>query len=345
MKIGVLTVPFYDRPLEQALELLATSGVEAVELGTGSYPGNEHCDPGLLLAERSARERLLRLVDSHGMFIGSLSQHGNPLHPDRATAEAAHETWRQTVALAEALGVPVVNAFSGCPGDSRESRLPNWVTCAWPPDYLEILEWQWRECLIPYWRAEEAFARTHGVRVAIEMHPGFAVYTPETMLRLREHTGPNLGCNFDPSHLFWQGIDPVEAIRALAHDGGIFHVHAKDTRLEPATIRRKGVLDTTPLDEVGDRSWSFCTLGLGHDEQEWRTILETLQEVGYDYVVSIEHEDPLLETEQAIEQAIQLLRRLLPGDRPGSSLGADPPLAATLAEADAEAPHLQKEKR
>ena len=312
MRIGVLTAPFHTRPLEEVLGELDDLGVEAVELGTGNYPGSAHCNPDRLLADRSEQRRLLSLVESHGMLISALSQHGNPLHPQRRIAEAAHETWRKTVELAKSLGVPVVNAFSGCPGDCVTSLWPNWVTCAWPPDYLEVLEWQWREKVVPYWKEEEEFARRNGVRVAIEPHPGFVAYNPDTALRLRRATGPNLGVNFDPSHLFWQGIDPVVAIRVLAEEDSIFHVHAKDILLNERLISRKGVLDTEPLEHVVDRSWSFRTLGLGHDETTWRLILSALQEVGYDYVVSIEHEDPLLETDEAVAKAIQFLRLVLP---------------------------------
>ena len=81
--------------------------------------------------------------------------------------------------------------------------------------------------LIPYWKKTAEFARNHGVtKIAFEMHPGFCVYNPETILRIREAVGETIGANFDPSHLIWQGIDPVAAIRAL--EGAIYHFHAKD---------------------------------------------------------------------------------------------------------------------
>ena len=141
------------------------------------------------------------------------------------------ETSRKTILLAEKLGVKTVVDFSGCPGDSPNAKFPNWVTCPWPPEYLDVLNWQWDEVVTPYWKAHGKFAADHGVKVAIEMHPGFVVYNPETMLRLRAIAGPSVGANLDPSHLFWQGIDPIAAVRVLGD--AIHYVHAKDTQMYP----------------------------------------------------------------------------------------------------------------
>src|SRR5437588_10027816 len=170
-----------------------------------------------------------QLLRDHGFSISAVSCHGNPLHPDKARAQQDREVSRKTILLAEKLGVPVVVDFSGCPGDSPKAAAPNWVTCPWPPDYRKVLDWQWNEVVAPYWVEHAKFASDHGVKIAVEMHPGFVVYNPETMLRLRSIAGKSVGCNYDPSHLFWQRIDPIAAIRVLTHS--MFHVHAKDTQL------------------------------------------------------------------------------------------------------------------
>ena len=311
MKLGVLTVLYQQLPLEKALGKLRDLGVEAVELGTGNYPGNHHCDPDELLADRSKADALKRLIDDHGLVISALSQHGNPLHPDETVARAAHETWRKTLRLAEILEVSVVNGFSGCPGDQDGARYPNWVTCAWPDDYADILEWQWNEKVIPYWIEEAKVARAHGVSIAFEMHPGFVVYNPETLLRVRDSVGPEIGANFDPSHLFWQGIDPVEAIKQLGRQNAIFHVHAKDTYLDRANVMVNGVLDTKPYDRFFERSWSFRTVGYGHGEKVWRDIVSALRTIDYDHVVSIEHEDGLASVDEGLSKAVELLQRIL----------------------------------
>jgi sugar phosphate isomerase/epimerase len=307
VRLGVFTVPYSGMPLEDALDRLAAMGVQAVELGTGNYPGNAHCDPDALLNDAAARQRLLDAVEERGMIISALSQHGNPLHPDAAFAGACHETWRRTARLASLLEVEVVNAFSGCPGDGPDARSPNWVTCVWPSDFAEVLEWQWTERVIPYWQAEAEFARSQGVKIALEMHPGFVVYNNESLLRLRDAAGPEIGANFDPSHMFWQGIDPLVAIKELAAAGALFHVHAKDTFLDAANIARNGVLDTKDYGRFLDRSWTFRTVGYGQGERVWRDIVSILRTVGYDHVLSIEHEDGLLSTDEGLEKAVQFL--------------------------------------
>jgi sugar phosphate isomerase/epimerase len=310
MKVGVFAVLYQSLPFEAALDKLASMGAEAVEIGTGNYPGDGHCRPAELLADHDAARRFKDAVTSRGLMISALSQHGNPLHPDAGYARAAHETWRATVRLAELLEIPVVCAFSGCPGDHDGARYPNWVTCPWPDDYLKILEWQWTEKVIPYWTEEAGFAEEHGVSIAFEMHPGFVVYNPETMMRLRGACGPRVGANLDPSHLFWQGIDLVETIKQFGREGALFHVHAKDTYLDRANIARNGVLDTKHYGRVVDRSWVFRTVGYGQGEKTWRDIISALRAVNYDYVPSIEHEDSLMSTDEGLQKGLDLLKSI-----------------------------------
>jgi sugar phosphate isomerase/epimerase len=316
VKLGVFTVLYGGLPLEEALDKLAALGVEAVEIGTGNYPGSSHCDPDELLGDAGRLEAFKEAIASRGFVLSALSAHGNPLHPDEAFARESHETWRKTVQLASELEVEVVVGFSGCPGDGPRARAPNWVTCPWPDDYLRVLDWQWNERVIPYWREEAAFARGHGVRVALELHPGFVVYNPETMLRLREAAGPEIGANLDPSHLFWQGIDPVEAIKVLARAQALFHVHAKDTYIDRTNVAVNGVLDPKHYGQIPDRSWTFRTIGFGQGEKAWRDIVSALRTVGYDYVLSIEHEDALLSLDEGLAKAVELLRPLIPREPP-----------------------------
>lgn len=320
MKVGVFTVAFGSMPFEEALDYVKSVGVEAVEIGTGNYPGNAHCDPDKLLVSEDERKKLLKAVESRGLVISALSCHGNPLHPDKEFAKANHEVHRKTVELAQKLGVERVINFSGCPGDSPNAKYPNWVTCAWPPDFADIVKWQWEEVVIPYWKEEAKFAKDHGVKICFEMHPGFVVYNPETLLKLRNACGDALGANFDPSHLFWQGIDPVYAIRKLGD--AIYHVHAKDCKIDPINTQTNGVLDTKRYTDEINRSWIFRTIGYGHDAQTWKDLVSNLRLVGYDWVLSIEHEDSLMSQNEGFEKAVAFLKDVVISQKPGEAFWA-----------------------
>jgi len=316
MKLGVLTVLFQDRPLDAVLDYLVNIGVQAVELGTGGFPGNAHCDPDKLLGDSAAIGAFRKNIEDRGLTISALSCHGNPLHPDREVAAGYDRSYRKTVRLASEMGVPVINLFSGCPGDQENAKYPNWVTCAWPPDFEEILRWQWEEKVIPYWQEAGDFAKEHGVKLAFEMHPGFVVYNPETLLRLRAAVGPVVGANYDPSHLFWQGIDPVASIHYLKD--AIHHFHAKDTYMDQRNIAVNGVLDTKPYSRLPERSWTFRTVGYGHDQFTWRSIVSALRLIDYDYVLSIEHEDPLASIEEGLNKAVSFLKDVLLQEQPAT---------------------------
>ena len=316
MKIGVFTPLLSQLPLPAVLDKLKTLKIHTVELGTGNYPGDAHCKL-CMLDDAKALSEFQKVLKDHGASISALSCHGNPLHPDRARAQNDAEISRKTILLAEKLGVPVVVDFSGCPGDSPSASAPNWVTCPWPSEYLQTLEWQWNEVVAPYWIDHAKFAADHGVRIAIEMHPGFVVYSPETLLKLRSIAGPAIGCNFDPSHLFWQNIDPIAAIRLLGD--AIFHVHAKDTQFYPANLPLTGVLDTKPYTDERNRGWIFRTCGYGHGAEWWKEFVSTLRMFGYDYVLSIEHEDSLLSAEEGLTKAASFLNDLVIREQPGAA--------------------------
>ena len=205
--------------------------------------------------------------------------------------------------------VDVVVTFSGCPGDADDAKHPNWVTNPWPPEFLEVLDWQWEKKVVPYWCGAARLAADHGVKVALEAHPGFVVYNVDTALKLRAAVGPTVGVNFDPSHFFWQGVDVPTAIRALGDS--IFHVHAKDVALDRQNVAVNGVIDTKTYRRMAERSWLFRSVGWGHDELEWKRIVSALRLAGYDHVMSIEHEDALASVDEGLAAAVDLLSRVI----------------------------------
>jgi len=309
MKLGVFITLFRRKPLEEALAYVASRDVRTVEIATGGYVGNHHLKPAEALGDPRELERVRSLLDKRGMTVSALSCHGNPLHPNEAIASQHHDDFMNTIRLAQALGVDTVVNFSGCPGESETSQRPVWVTCPWPHDFAEIVEWQWERKVIPYWRETAAFAREHGVRIAVEPHPGFVVYNTETALRLAREAGEGVGVNFDPSHLFWQGMDPAASIHALGDR--IYHVHAKDTAMYPRNLSVNGVLDTKSYRDVANRSWTFRTVGYGHGADEWKAIVSALRTVGYDGAFSIEHEDGLMSVQEGLDKAVAFLKEIL----------------------------------
>jgi sugar phosphate isomerase/epimerase len=308
MKVGLFTALLSKLSLDEVIQRIKPLGIRTVELGTGNYVGDPHLKVEWLHQASKLKEFKQKLEDE-GIAISALSCHGNPLHPNKKLAQLHAATSKKTILMAEKLGVKTVVDFSGCPGDSEESRYPNWSPTPWPSDFQEMSKWQWEKKVIPYWRKHAKFAEDHGVRMGIEMHPGFVVYNPETMLRLREAVGPAIGCNFDPSHMFWQGIDPCLAVRKLGD--AVFHVHAKDTRLYDVNIKVNGVVDAKPYSDEKNRSWIFRTIGYGHDADFWCDLVSTLQMVGYNDVISIEHEDSLMSVDEGLSKAAAFLNQIV----------------------------------
>ncbi len=310
MKLGLLISLYRTEPLDDVLAKAKAKGIEAVEIAAGGYGGNEHCNPAELLANEDKFLEFKHTIDKHGLPISAFSVHGNPVHPNKEVAAKFHEDYVNCVLLAEKMGVDTLTLFSGCPGGCAEDKTPNWATCPWPEDFLEVLDYQWNEVLIPYWKEAGAFAEAHGVtKLAFEMHPGFSVYNPETLLKLRKAVGPVIGCNFDPSHLIWQGMDPVAAIREL--EGAIYHCHAKDTKVDKYNTAKNGVLDTKHYGDEIHRSWVFRSVGYGNDMQYWRDMISNLRLTGYDYVLSIEHEDSVMSIDEGCDKAIYFLKQAI----------------------------------
>ncbi len=319
MKLGVMGAGLASMGWDKALDYCQKVGLDAIELPVGAYPGKPFFDPDEVLRDEAAQQKIKDDVARRGLEIVGLAVHGNPVSPDRDLAARHEHEHDVAVRLAPRLGTDVVINFSGCPGGSPEDRMPNWVTCAWPDEYPKILEYQWNEVLIPFWSRKAQEAKNEGVRIAFEAHPGFCVYNPPTILRIREACGDNLGANLDPSHFFWQGIDPIEAARVLGDAGCIYHVHGKDTAIDPQNTRLGGTLDTQSYGDLHRRSWIFRTCGYGHGDEFWKPFISMLRTKGYDGVISIEHEDSLMSVQEGFEKAVQYLRSVLIREKAGAA--------------------------
>ncbi len=305
MKIGLVTDGLADMKLPDLLPVVAGLGIEMVEFGCGNWSSAPHLNLDGLLASATARADFLARLGAHGLAISALNCSGNPLLP--GPIGAAHRAvTSKTIELAGLLGVRRVVLMSGCPGGPGDANA-NWVTTAWPPEAARVLDAQWSEHLIPYWRGLTAEAVAHGVEnLCLELHGQQHVYNVRTLFRLRETVGKVVGANLDPSHLFWMGADPLAAIPALGE--AIYHVHAKDTLINTAAAAVHGLIDTTPMDRLEERAWSYVTLGRGHDVAWWRRFIAALQVAGYDDVLSIEHEDLALPALDGVRETVALLR-------------------------------------
>jgi len=310
MKIGAFSIALNNYPLEEVLKLYKELGLQTIELGCGGYSKSNHISLDEVLSNSGYRDNILNMLKQYNIQISGLGTQGNPVHPDPDIAARYHADYEKTVLAAEKMGVDTILLLSGCPGGSPADRSPNWVVCPWPLDFPKILDYQWSDVLIPYWKKAAAFAAEHGIKkLAIEPHPGFCVYNPATLLRLRKEAGPAIGANLDPSHLFWQGMDPLVAIEDLSEC--IYHFHVKDSMIEPYRVIHTGVLDPQPYSNYSERSWNFRTLGYGHSTKIWKDIVSKLAMIGYDGTLSIEHEDNLMAGIEGFKKGAKTLRNLV----------------------------------
>ena len=308
MRIGLTTDSLSQLTFDELLETAANLGIQTLEFGCGGWSSAPHLNLKMLLEKEEERANFLAKIRAHGLEISALNCSGNQLAPGER-GKSNDQVVRGTLKLAGLLGVPRVVMMSGLPGGPGDQNA-NWITTAWPPEGHEILRYQWDDVALPYWRDLAKEARANGVeKICIEQHAHQLVYNTETLLRLRDAIGDLVGVNFDPSHALWMGGDPLRAIRQLR--GVIYHVHAKDTRIDPHNSALNTLLETKPNDQVADRAWNYVTLGYGHSEIWWRDFVIQLKQNGYDDVLSIEHEDYSLPPLVGVRRSVELLKNVI----------------------------------
>ncbi len=313
VKIGVFIQPLFgfdnellnQRSFEEVLDSVVQAGVQSIEIGMSDNRTHWN-NPDRLLGDDRESGKLVEMTSLRSLEISALNCTGNPLHPNEETRERDVERMNKTILLADKLEVGRVINFSGCPGSSENSKYPNWIVY---PGSEEVLEWQWNKIAIPFWRKQERFASQHNVKICLEIHPCNLVYNCESFLKLRQETGKNLRVNLDPSHFFWQSIDPITVIHELGE--AVSHVHAKDTAINKVNISKNGVLDPKPFTQKAHRSWISRTVGYGHSLNFWRTFINALRLIGYDDVLSIEQVDLLFSREEGLRKGVRFLEQIL----------------------------------
>ena len=312
MRMSLVTDCLGFMSFEEMADTAVSLGYETLEFACGNWSKAPHVDLDALIESPIQREKFVNALNHRGLSIEALNCSGNQLAPNEEGRE--HQiVVEKTFKLAELLGVKNINMMSGLPGGGPVDTTPNWITTSWPPINLEILNWQWNEVALPYWEKTVREAREYGIeKIALENHGSQLVYNPETLFKLRNHVGDMIGLNFDPSHLIWMGGDPIVTLRTLG--SAIYHVHAKDTRIERGIVESQGVLDTKNIDEFSTRSWNYVALGHGHEVGWWKEFFSVLSMVGYDGSVSLEMEDLTMDTLTALKKSTHVLKEALPKD-------------------------------
>ena len=312
IRIGLLTDALPDRSLAEVCDWAARTGlIQDLELGVGGYSPAPHCDPAELLDSPGAARRWRKVVDDAGLGISALNISGNPLHPNPQIAEKHDGQLRDAIRLAAELGVDRIVAMSGCPGAGPNDRsAPHFSGGGWLPDLERIADWQWRERVAPYWIQVSALARREypELLICFELHPGTFVYNYETFNRFKQ-LGSNLAVNLDPSHFFWQSMDPLAMVQALGERIG--HTHGKDTTLHERRLALNGILDSRWPNPPDDMPWNFATVGRGHDREWWRQFIALLKDADFRGTISIEYEDPFVPVEESIVESASLLAGLV----------------------------------
>ena len=307
MKLALCTDVLGELSYPDMLERVKEYGINAVEMSAGGWAPCPHVKTSELLADEGKRKAFLAELEKRGMEIAALNCSGNPLAPGELGKK--HEaSARQTVELAGKLGVKKIVMMSGLPGGAPGDTIPNWITStiSWP-DYMPgVIDYQWNQVAIPWWKEFAKFVKSCGVeQVALEQFPCQLVYNPETLLRLRSAVGEIIGINLDPSHLMIMGGDPIAAIRPL--EGAIYHVHGKDARIERGLADVNGLLEYRPVTDTKTRTWNYVAVGCGKDLQWWKEFFSVLSMCGYNGHVALEMEDMTMSVEAGLRTSIDAL--------------------------------------
>ncbi len=315
MELGLYTDSVAELGFEAALDLAVEIGATGIEIATGGQSSAPHLRVAKLISDKRSRARFSAALESRRLRLSALNCSAWPMHPILGPTHV--DLIKDTIRLAGELGVEKIVTMSGTPGDGVGATTINWLWYPWPPDAVRLRERQWDQA-VTVWQELAAFAVDHGVeRIALELHPLHLVYNVPTLLRMRQAVGPVIGANVDPSHLFWQQMDPQAVVRCLGE--AVYHVHLKDTEIVAQEVALAGLLDQRPFETGSARAWVFRTIGRAHNAEFWGNLVDSLREARYDDVLAIENEDVSQTPVEGVREAAALMRGVLT-DRNGAQM-------------------------
>ena len=312
MKIGVVTNCLLGKTWEEACMISREAGLEAIEVCAGGFDSKVHCNPAELLKDKDALKKFRETAEKNELEISALSLHANPLHPQRSFADSHIADIEAAIDLAGKTGIGVICGFAGLPGAGEDAKYPNWIIYPWP-DYfgINVIKWQWEKKIVPFWKEMAKKAKKTKVKFAFELHPADAVYNTETFLKLREEVGAEeIGSTIDPGHFPFQGMDPIVCIKSIG--SSIYNFHAKEGKIDKQKADFTGLLDWKDMrKDFAKRSWNYRNVGYAEGRKYWGDIIYTLRTVGYDGVLAIEHEDPIIEVQEGLKKANEFLSSII----------------------------------
>ena len=313
MYLGINTHFIMRFGFEEGLKFCRDIGTKGMEVAAGGQAAKEYCDLDKLLADDGELQRWLDAFAQHDLEVVSLSCHGAPLMPDPDIASEYRRQFRQACELMAKIGITRMTLVSGLPEAAEGETCPVWITQqTQEPNlsfWVDTLNWQWEQRLIPYWQEHGKIASDHGVTLCFEMQVADMLHNPIKLKRFHDEIGPVVACNFDISHMWAQHIDPIAAMRYLGPL--IQHVHLKDTYINQEVCRLHGMNNTTTSHRPEDRSWNFTQVGWGHDEATWREVITTLRFIGYEDILSLEMECEYMDVEEAIRKSAEFIKPIM----------------------------------
>ena len=310
MEIGLVTNCFVDKTWEDVCRISSENNINILEVAAGGLCGKNVCDPNKLVSDNFEFNKFKKTAKKYNIKIKEFTCIGNFLHPQKQIADEYIKDMEAVIELASKLDVNIINTLAGLPGAAEDAKYPNFIALPYPPEFNDYVKWQWEERIIPFWKKMTGRARKYNIKFGFEILAGDSIFNPSALMRLREEVGAEeISCKFDPTHLWWQGIDPIIALKYLKDL--IISVHAQDCGINKEVVSLNGFLDFRDYSFLNERPWIFKLVGYGHSEEFWKKFIGNLRLIGYDGSINIEHLDAIISVNEGIKKGYEFLKNII----------------------------------